>query len=101
MCVRPLRSALATNHFTLSGCEDAFEPAMAFHGFRCAQLTGGPKRHPGRCRGGRRRHRRPPRPRTVVMFTRAPAQHRRGAQIGRLIPDPVDPARQGRRGRTA
>lgn len=37
----------------------------------------------------RRRHRRPPCPRTT----------RRGAQIGRLIPDPVAPARQGRRSR--
>jgi alpha-L-rhamnosidase len=43
LCVRPLRSALATSHFILSGCEDAFEPAMAFHGFRCAELTGRPK----------------------------------------------------------
>lgn len=38
--------ALAADHFILSGCEDAFEPAMAFHGFRCAELTGRPKGFP-------------------------------------------------------
>ncbi|MEU1476775.1 family 78 glycoside hydrolase catalytic domain [Streptomyces sp. NPDC005760] len=46
LCVRPLRSALAADHFILSGREDAFEPAMAFHGFRCVELTGRPKGTP-------------------------------------------------------
>ncbi|MEV5493677.1 family 78 glycoside hydrolase catalytic domain [Streptomyces bobili] len=46
LCVRPLRSALATNHFIPSGGDDAFEPAMAFHGFRCAELTGRPEGFP-------------------------------------------------------
>ncbi|MEU6201223.1 family 78 glycoside hydrolase catalytic domain [Streptomyces sp. NPDC047061] len=43
LCVRPLRSALATDHFTLSGGDDTFEPTMTFHGFRYAELTGWPE----------------------------------------------------------
>lgn len=42
LCVRPPRSAPAAGHFVLSGCEDGFEPAMAFHGFRRVELTGRP-----------------------------------------------------------
>jgi alpha-L-rhamnosidase len=41
--VRPLRSALAADHFILSGCEDAFEPAMTFHRVRCVELMGRPE----------------------------------------------------------
>ena len=34
LCVRPLRSALATNHFTMKRDDDTFEPTMPIHGFR-------------------------------------------------------------------
>jgi alpha-L-rhamnosidase len=37
---RPLRTAKATDHFTLSGGEDRFEPRFTFHGFRYAQVDG-------------------------------------------------------------
>ncbi|MEG8035558.1 family 78 glycoside hydrolase catalytic domain [Sphingomonas sp. LR61] len=37
---RPLRTAKATDHFTLSGGEDHFEPRFTFHGFRYAQVDG-------------------------------------------------------------
>ncbi|GAA1849789.1 alpha-L-rhamnosidase [Microlunatus capsulatus] len=40
--VRPLRSALATDHFVLSGGEDVFEPTFTFHGFRYAEVQGWP-----------------------------------------------------------
>ncbi len=40
--VRPLRSALATDEFILSGGEDFFEPTFTFHGFRYAEVTGWP-----------------------------------------------------------
>lgn len=40
--VRPLRSAKATDTFTLSGGEDFFEPTKTFHGFRYAEVTGWP-----------------------------------------------------------
>jgi alpha-L-rhamnosidase len=39
---RPLRSALATDTFILSGGEDVFEPTFTFHGFRYAEVTGWP-----------------------------------------------------------
>ena len=39
---RPLRSAKATDHFTLSGGLDTFEPTFTFHGFRYAQIEGWP-----------------------------------------------------------
>jgi alpha-L-rhamnosidase len=40
--VRPLRTALATDRFILSGGEDHFEPTKTFHGFRYAEITGWP-----------------------------------------------------------
>ncbi|WP_432491475.1 family 78 glycoside hydrolase catalytic domain [Kineococcus auxinigenes] len=39
---RPLRSAKATDTFTLSGSEDVFEPTFTFHGFRYAEVDGWP-----------------------------------------------------------
>ncbi|MFD4668573.1 family 78 glycoside hydrolase catalytic domain [Lentzea sp. NPDC058450] len=39
---RPLRSALATDRFVLSGGEDEFEPSFTFHGFRYADVHGWP-----------------------------------------------------------
>lgn len=39
---RPLRSALATDRFILSGGDDVFEPTFTFHGFRYAEVTGWP-----------------------------------------------------------
>jgi alpha-L-rhamnosidase len=39
---RPLRSALATDRFLLSGGLDTFEPTMTFHGFRYVEVTGWP-----------------------------------------------------------
>jgi alpha-L-rhamnosidase len=39
---RPLRSAKATDHFTLSGREDVFEPTFTFHGFRYVEVEGWP-----------------------------------------------------------
>ena len=41
--VRPLRTALATDRFVLSGGDDEFEPTMTFHGFRYAEVTGYPR----------------------------------------------------------
>ncbi|GAA1433106.1 glycoside hydrolase family 78 protein [Microlunatus lacustris] len=40
--VRPLRSALATDRFILSGADDVFEPTFTFHGFRYAEVQGWP-----------------------------------------------------------
>ncbi len=40
--VRPLRTARATDRFTLSGGEDVFEPTLTFHGFRYAEVDGWP-----------------------------------------------------------
>jgi len=37
---RPLRSAEATDQYTLSGGDDVFEPRFTFHGFRYAEVTG-------------------------------------------------------------
>jgi alpha-L-rhamnosidase len=39
---RPLRTALATDRFILSGDQDEFEPTFTFHGFRYAEITGWP-----------------------------------------------------------
>ncbi|MCD4852822.1 glycoside hydrolase family 78 protein [Arthrobacter sp. AK01] len=39
---RPLRSAEATDRFTLSGGDDVFEPTLTFHGFRYAEVEGWP-----------------------------------------------------------
>ncbi len=39
---RPLRSALATDRYILSGRADVFEPTFTFHGFRYAEITGWP-----------------------------------------------------------
>lgn len=39
---RPLRTAKATDHFTLSGGHDEFEPTLTFHGFRYVEVTGYP-----------------------------------------------------------
>ncbi|MDM7883578.1 family 78 glycoside hydrolase catalytic domain [Curtobacterium sp. RHCKG23] len=39
---RPLRTAAATDRFTLSGGEDVFEPRFTFHGFRYASVDGWP-----------------------------------------------------------
>jgi alpha-L-rhamnosidase len=40
--VRPLRTAVATDTFVLSGGDDVFEPTFTFHGFRYAQVDGWP-----------------------------------------------------------
>lgn len=40
--VRPLRSAKATDRFTLSGGVDVFEPTLTFHGFRYIEVEGWP-----------------------------------------------------------
>ena len=39
---RPLRTALATDRYILSGGLDVFEPTLTFHGFRYAEITGWP-----------------------------------------------------------
>ncbi|GAA2845168.1 alpha-L-rhamnosidase [Paenarthrobacter ilicis] len=39
---RPLRSAEATDRFTLSGGADSFEPTLTFHGFRYVEVEGWP-----------------------------------------------------------
>ncbi|GAA4169549.1 alpha-L-rhamnosidase [Gryllotalpicola koreensis] len=39
---RPLRTAEATDRFTLSGGDDVFEPTLTFHGFRYAEVDGWP-----------------------------------------------------------
>ncbi|HEY5846282.1 MAG TPA: family 78 glycoside hydrolase catalytic domain, partial [Microlunatus sp.] len=39
---RPLRTAEATDRFTLSGGEDLFEPTFTFHGFRYLEVDGWP-----------------------------------------------------------
>ncbi|QKJ20879.1 alpha-L-rhamnosidase [Microbacterium hominis] len=39
---RPLRSAQATDRFTLSGGDDEFEPTFTFHGFRYVEVDGWP-----------------------------------------------------------
>lgn len=40
--IRPLRSAKATDRYTLSGGTDEFEPTFTFHGFRYAEVDGWP-----------------------------------------------------------
>jgi alpha-L-rhamnosidase len=39
---RPLRTAVATDIYTLSGDDDVFEPTLTFHGFRFAEVEGWP-----------------------------------------------------------
>jgi len=39
---RPLRTALATDRYVLSGERDEFEPTFTFHGFRYAEISGWP-----------------------------------------------------------
>ncbi|MCS5485563.1 glycoside hydrolase family 78 protein [Curtobacterium flaccumfaciens pv. beticola] len=39
---RPLRSAEATDEYTLSGANDVFEPRFTFHGFRYVEVAGWP-----------------------------------------------------------
>jgi alpha-L-rhamnosidase len=39
---RPLRAAIATDTFVLSGDDEVFEPTFTFHGFRYAEITGFP-----------------------------------------------------------
>ena len=56
LSIRPLRSALATDHYTLrGGGVETWEPRFTFHGFRYAEVEGWPgdagsRRYPG---GGR------------------------------------------------
>ncbi|MDA8438107.1 MAG: family 78 glycoside hydrolase catalytic domain, partial [Propionibacterium sp.] len=38
----PLRTAQATDRYTLSGGDDEFEPTFTFHGFRYAEISGWP-----------------------------------------------------------
>jgi alpha-L-rhamnosidase len=45
---RPLRSAAATDTYTLSGGDDTFEPTFTFHGFRYVEVTGWPGEIPDR-----------------------------------------------------
>lgn len=40
--IRPLRTAKATDVYTLSGGSDEFEPTFTFHGFRYAEIDGWP-----------------------------------------------------------
>ena len=40
--VRPLRTAVATDRFILSGGRDVFEPTLTFHGFRYVEVDGWP-----------------------------------------------------------
>ena len=40
--VRPLRTAVATDRFVLSGDRDVFEPTLTFHGFRYVEVEGWP-----------------------------------------------------------
>lgn len=42
--VRPLRTAKATDTFTLSGGDDVFEPTLTFHGFRYVEVSGWPEK---------------------------------------------------------
>lgn len=42
LAVRPLRTAVSIDRFTLSGDDDLFEPTFTFHGFRYADITGWP-----------------------------------------------------------
>jgi alpha-L-rhamnosidase len=39
---RPLRTALASDRYILSGDRDTFEPTFTFHGFRYAEISGWP-----------------------------------------------------------
>lgn len=42
LCVTPLRTAQATDRFTLSGGDDLFEPTFTLHGFRYVEVSGWP-----------------------------------------------------------
>jgi alpha-L-rhamnosidase len=42
LATRPLRSARATDVYTVSGGADVFEPTFTFHGFRYAEIEGWP-----------------------------------------------------------
>ncbi|MGD8193256.1 family 78 glycoside hydrolase catalytic domain [Herbiconiux sp. P18] len=42
LALRPLRTAVSVDRFTLSGGDDTFEPTFTFHGFRYAELDGWP-----------------------------------------------------------
>lgn len=42
VATRPLRTAKATDNFTLSGGNDEWEPSFTFHGFRYVQVEGWP-----------------------------------------------------------
>jgi alpha-L-rhamnosidase len=42
LCLRPLRSAQATDRLICSGAEDRFEPTMTCHGFRYVEVSGWP-----------------------------------------------------------
>lgn len=43
LCLRPLRTAKATNHYTLrGGTAETWEPRFTFHGFRYADIEGWP-----------------------------------------------------------
>ncbi|KAJ5999908.1 hypothetical protein N7481_000317 [Penicillium waksmanii] len=42
VATRPLRTAKATDNFTLSGGDDEWEPSFTFHGFRYVQVEGWP-----------------------------------------------------------
>ncbi|MBB4910996.1 glycoside hydrolase family 78 protein [Actinophytocola algeriensis] len=42
LCVRPLRTASATDSYVLADGDAVLEPALTFHGFRYAEVTGVP-----------------------------------------------------------
>ncbi|GAA5196869.1 alpha-L-rhamnosidase [Microbacterium jejuense] len=42
LATRPLRGALATDTYVLSGADDVFEPTLTFHGFRFVEVRGYP-----------------------------------------------------------
>lgn len=67
--VRPLRSALATDRFVLSGGDDVFEPTFTFHGFRYAEVDGWPGGLDALRRGGLRAIRIGSRMRRVGRFS--------------------------------
>jgi alpha-L-rhamnosidase len=44
LCMRPLRTAQATDHYTLKGeGQETWEPRFTFHGFRYAEVDGWPR----------------------------------------------------------
>jgi alpha-L-rhamnosidase len=51
LCVRPLRTAAATDRYVLRGGAETWEPRFTFHGFRYAEVSGWPGDvHPGAIR---------------------------------------------------